>query len=212
MVGVLIENDLLRGGLTAALDQISRVDTLQLDRSSARDVLAGQPGPQVVIVTPTELGLLEPQTPADDGPRERQTQVLLLVDESRLDDPETLGLSTVDGVALQNELSVEVLDDTLRRLTIGEAPMPARLMRHLMNRTAGGISGLRQRPASLTSREQETLALLADGLSNKQIARALGVSTHGAKRLVGSLLVKLGAQNRTAAVIIAMRLGLIATP
>ncbi|WP_381804006.1 response regulator transcription factor [Streptomyces niveus] len=61
----------------------------------------------------------------------------------------------------------------------------------------------------LTSREHEALGLLGQGLSNKQIARSLGISPHGAKRLVGSILLKLGSPNRTAAVVTAMRTGLI---
>ncbi|MFI8423898.1 LuxR C-terminal-related transcriptional regulator [Streptomyces sp. NPDC085479] len=38
---------------------------------------------------------------------------------------------------------------------------------------------------TLTPRERETLDLLAEGMSNKQIARALGISLHGSKRLTG---------------------------
>jgi two-component system nitrate/nitrite response regulator NarL len=65
------------------------------------------------------------------------------------------------------------------------------------------------RPVSLTARENETLALLAEGLSNKQIARRLRISEHGVKRLVGSLLLKLGSPNRTTAVVTAMKFGII---
>ncbi|MDO0930293.1 LuxR C-terminal-related transcriptional regulator [Streptomyces sp. DG2A-72] len=72
-----------------------------------------------------------------------------------------------------------------------------------------GNRGPERQDISLTSRETETLELLADGLSNKQIARALRISTHGAKRLVGAVLLKLGAPNRTAAVAIAMHAGLV---
>jgi predicted DNA binding protein len=46
---------------------------------------------------------------------------------------------------------------------------------------------------ALTARELEVLALLAEGASNKQIARRLGISTHTAKYHVASLLEKLDA-------------------
>lgn len=62
---------------------------------------------------------------------------------------------------------------------------------------------------SLTGREDEVVRLLAQGLSNKQIARRLGISSHGVKRIVASLLLKLGAPNRTAAVVTALQTGLI---
>ena len=61
----------------------------------------------------------------------------------------------------------------------------------------------------LTAREQEVLALLADGASNKEIARRLGISVHTAKFHVGSLLDKLDAVGRTDAVAHAARLGVI---
>jgi two-component system nitrate/nitrite response regulator NarL len=61
----------------------------------------------------------------------------------------------------------------------------------------------------LTPREREVLDLVADGLPNKAIARALGISEHTAKFHVGSLLGKLGASSRTEAVTIATRRGLL---
>jgi DNA-binding CsgD family transcriptional regulator len=61
----------------------------------------------------------------------------------------------------------------------------------------------------LTPRELEVLALLAEGASNKAIARRLGISTHTAKFHVGSLLEKLDAISRTDAVAHAARLGVI---
>ena len=61
----------------------------------------------------------------------------------------------------------------------------------------------------LTPRETEVLALLAEGASNKVIARRLGISVHTAKFHVGSLLDKLDAVGRTDAVAHAARLGVI---
>jgi DNA-binding CsgD family transcriptional regulator len=61
----------------------------------------------------------------------------------------------------------------------------------------------------LTSRELEVLALLAEGASNKVIARRLGISVHTAKFHVASLLDKLDAVGRTDAVAQAARRGVI---
>lgn len=63
--------------------------------------------------------------------------------------------------------------------------------------------------ADLTPRELEVLVLLAEGASNKIIARRLGVSVHTAKFHVGRLLDKLDAVGRTDAVAQAARLGVI---
>jgi DNA-binding CsgD family transcriptional regulator len=61
----------------------------------------------------------------------------------------------------------------------------------------------------LTPRELDVLVLLAEGSSNKMIARRLGISVHTAKFHVGSLLDKLDAVGRTDAVAHAARLGVI---
>ena len=62
---------------------------------------------------------------------------------------------------------------------------------------------------ALTARELEVLALLAEGASNKLIARRLGISTHTAKYHVASLLEKLDAVSRTDAVTSAARIGVL---
>jgi DNA-binding CsgD family transcriptional regulator len=61
----------------------------------------------------------------------------------------------------------------------------------------------------LSPREAEVLALLAEGAPNKVIARQLDISVHTAKFHVAAILVKLGAANRTDAIAIAMRQGLV---
>ncbi|MFN8494269.1 MAG: response regulator transcription factor [Caldilineaceae bacterium] len=61
----------------------------------------------------------------------------------------------------------------------------------------------------LTPREVEVLQRMAEGLSNKLIARALAISEHTVKFHVNAILSKLGAQSRTEAVVRATRAGLI---
>lgn len=61
----------------------------------------------------------------------------------------------------------------------------------------------------LSPREREVLALLAEGASNKEIARALALSIHTVKFHVASLSEKLGARSRVEAVAIAIRAGLV---
>jgi DNA-binding NarL/FixJ family response regulator len=62
---------------------------------------------------------------------------------------------------------------------------------------------------SLTARELDVLRLLAEGLSNKAIATRLGISDQTVKFHVASIGGKLGARNRTDAVRLAIRRGLI---
>jgi len=80
-----------------------------------------------------------------------------------------------------------------------------------------GFGSLRPAPGSragasaeaFTPREREVLALLARGLSNRDIADALEISGHTAKFHVNSILQKLGVERRTEAVVRAARMGLV---
>ncbi|MEX3813714.1 LuxR C-terminal-related transcriptional regulator [Paraburkholderia sp. BR13439] len=62
---------------------------------------------------------------------------------------------------------------------------------------------------ALTLREIEVLAMLADGLGNKEIARQLDISDNTVKFHLSSIFGKLGATNRTEAVMLGMRHGFI---
>jgi DNA-binding CsgD family transcriptional regulator len=63
--------------------------------------------------------------------------------------------------------------------------------------------------AALTAREAEVLGLIAEGASNKLIARRLGISVHTAKFHVAAVLDKLDAGSRADAVAQAVRLGVL---
>jgi HD-GYP domain-containing protein (c-di-GMP phosphodiesterase class II) len=66
------------------------------------------------------------------------------------------------------------------------------------------------RPAGLTEREAEVVALLAAGLTTKQIARALGIAAKTADRHVQNAYAKIGISTRAAAAMFAMQHGLTA--
>jgi len=75
--------------------------------------------------------------------------------------------------------------------------------------TAKRAQGTDGQDAELTPRELDVLALMAEGASNKVIARQLGISVHTAKFHVGSILDKLDATGPTDAVAHAARRGVI---
>ncbi len=74
---------------------------------------------------------------------------------------------------------------------------------HRVSRTrAGG-------PAGLTTRESDVLALLAQGMPNKGIARELGISPKTVSNHIEHVYSKLGVSNRTGAAMYAMQYGIV---
>lgn len=101
----------------------------------------------------------------------------------------------------------DLLQTSLEALVQGLLVLEPALADHLY--PAGRAEGLPQPAEPLTLREEEVLALLAEGLSNRAIGQALDISEHTVKFHVNAIMTKLDAQSRTEAVVRATRLGLI---
>lgn len=87
------------------------------------------------------------------------------------------------------------------------AVVPRALMPALLDQDPDAVGARDATP--LTPRELEVLAAMADGASNKAIARRLGISFHTAKFHVAAILAKLDADTRTEAVTKAAQRGLV---
>ena len=133
-----------------------------------------------------------------DEPRDLLT-ISVLIDDRELADRIAAVLGNVAGVRLVRQDEAPDLVLTSARL-LDTLPIYA-------NATSDATD--LDPAALLTPREREVLALLAEGASNKTIARRLGISVHTAKFHVGSLLDKLDASGRTDAVTHAARRGVI---
>lgn len=109
------------------------------------------------------------------------------------------------GYLLKNVAPAE-LARAVRAAHAGEALLDPVIAARLVD----AISQPPGEPASerLTSREQEVLALIARGFSNKRIARELGIAEKTVKTHVGHVLAKLGVADRTQAAVHAVRMGL----
>jgi DNA-binding CsgD family transcriptional regulator len=117
-------------------------------------------------------------------------------------DPIRLALH-IDDAALAARLAALLANvPGLRLVGAGESADVALVLSTVVSASTDG-------DVPLTPRETEVLALLAEGLSNKAIARRLGISVHTAKFHVGALMDKLDAVGRTDAVAHAARRGVI---
>jgi DNA-binding NarL/FixJ family response regulator len=97
----------------------------------------------------------------------------------------------------------------IRLVATGDSLLfPDAVRRLVAARTAPGAGRLGS-PVALSTREVEVLRLMAGGLSNQDIAARLVISLETVKSHVGSVFNKLGAGNRTQAVIMAYESGLV---
>lgn len=115
----------------------------------------------------------------------------------------------IDAVLREEDLTVASLADLLTALARGMVPVSRGIIRELLAlATDAGRDGSPSRPP-LSARELDTLRLMSTGLSNRQIAKNMRITEHGVKRHVANILIKLGCHNRTMAVALALRLGLV---
>ena len=119
---------------------------------------------------------------------------------------------------MSKEVSAEELAGAIKRIRSGERP----INETLLSRPRAAEHVLRQfqdlsllgkametLATPLTPRETETLKYVAEGYSNKQIAHVLGISEQTIKNHITSILDKLDANDRTHAVVLALRQGWI---
>lgn len=151
-----------------------------------------------------------PHVDAIDELRRCGTKVIALLDSNDADAVMRVARTGADGFIYDDELNVNTLYDALVRVSNGEACVPMRLSHELLTRLRKESGTRRCGPSGvLTARERQVLALLVDGLSNKQIAHRLDSSEHNAKRLVANILAKLNCPNRTLAAAKAIREGFL---
>jgi DNA-binding NarL/FixJ family response regulator len=115
------------------------------------------------------------------------------------------------GFLLKNVPPEELLA-AIRVVAAGEAVVAPRVTRRLLDRFAGQLGpppaderGLDQ----LTEREREVLLLVAQGMSNAEVAERLFVAETTVKTHVGRILTKLGLRDRVQAVVLAYESGLV---
>jgi DNA-binding NarL/FixJ family response regulator len=120
-------------------------------------------------------------------------------------------LAGASGFLLKRASPEEIVYAT-RTVVSGEALLFPEAMRDLVRSYDAGRSPLADpnfERAGLTEREQEVLRLMSAGMSNSEIAERLFVGSETVKTHVGSVLAKLGARDRTQAVIVAYRSGFV---
>ncbi len=117
------------------------------------------------------------------------------------------------GFLLKDASAAELLA-AIRTLAAGDALLAPRVTRTVIAQFTRRADPRRTPPQleRLTPREREVLALVADGLSNDEIAAELVLSAATVKTHIGRLLAKLGARDRAQLVVIAYQSGFLRPP
>ena len=108
---------------------------------------------------------------------------------------------------LLKSVGLEELTEAIRKAARGEAVLHPHVAARLVQELHGASQETRLLYAALSEREREVLRLIADGLSNAQIAERLVISERTVKSHVNNILGKLQVADRTQAAIFAWREG-----
>ena len=118
------------------------------------------------------------------------------------DDNDALFAAIMAGASgyLLKEIRGNSLIDAVRQVAAGKSLLDPSVTERLLTRLREGEAH-DERLASLTDREREILSLIADGMTNRQIAQQLYLAEKTVKNYVSALLTKLGMQRRTQAAV-----------
>jgi DNA-binding NarL/FixJ family response regulator len=209
-----------------AIIRIVLVDDQELVRAGFRMVLDAQPDMQVVGEAGDGLGAVElarrlhadvmvmdARMPRLDGVeatrRIRQAGDLprvLMLTTFDLDEYAFAALKAGASGFLLKDVPPEELLFAIRAVHSGDSVVAPSTTRRLIDQFAALLPGSKEPPdelAELTEREREVLTLVAQGLSNGEIAQRLFVSEATVKTHVGRVLAKLGLRDRVQAVVYA---------
>ncbi len=215
LIRVLLADDqaLVRAGFRSLLDAQEDIEVV----GEAGD---GEEALRLAIHLKPDLVLMDVRMPGMDGlaatrtiaadPRLVEVRVVILT---------TFGVDEYVFEAIRSGASGFLVKDTepgellqaVRVVAAGEALLSPSITRRLIEEFAAHAKDPRSTAElkQLTDREREVMALVAEGLSNNEIAQRLFVSPATAKTHVSRAMVKLGARDRAQLVVIAYESGLV---
>ena len=212
MIRILVADDhhVVRTGFAALLDTQPDFTVAGTAVDGAEAVrLARELSPDVIVMDvrmPGMDGIEATRRLAGSGPR------VLILTTFDLDEYVYDALRAGASGFLLKDVTAERLFDAVRIVASGEALLAPTVTRRLIvefTRLRPATSGPAQLAGTLTPRETEVLKLIAEGLSNPEIAARLVVTEETVKTHVSRVLNKLGLRDRTQAVVIAYESGLV---
>jgi DNA-binding NarL/FixJ family response regulator len=211
-IGVLLvdDEDLIRAGLRAIINAEGDLNVLG-EAGDGVEAVA-----QVRALQP-DIVLMDVRMPSVDG-----IQATRHILDSRPQPPKIIVVTTFEnddyvydalraganGFLLKRSRPAEIVQ-AIRTVVAGDSLLFPAKIRSLAERNRAQQAPVGRAGTKLTDREADVLRLMATGLSNAEIAGELVVSLQTVKTHVGNVLGKLGARDRTQAVIFAYESGFI---
>jgi len=211
-IGVLIVDDhpIVRQGLRTLLE-------LQDDICVVGEAANGKDAVELAARLKPDLVLMDLMMPEMDGiaatrqikALNQPTRVIALT--SFVEDDKVIPAIQAGAASfLLKDVSPNELMEAVRAVYHGEARLHPQVMRKLLNQVAAQPAAPVSNAPELTEREVQVLGLVAQGLSNREIAARLVISEKTVKSHVSSLLSKLDLEDRTRLAIYAIKKGVVA--
>jgi two-component system, NarL family, nitrate/nitrite response regulator NarL len=204
---VLIADDhpIVLGGLTGLLGSKDRFDVVATcsDGSEALEKLRALE-PDLGVLDISMPGLTGIEVLAITEAEGLRTRVVFLT-ASATDEQITQAVARGAWGIMLKDAAADMLVDCLGKVVTGERWLPPELVSPALEREAERRSHLDRLDGLLTSREREIAILVAEGLSNKQIARRVRISEGTVKIHLHNAYQKLGVVNRTSLATLAQR-------
>jgi len=204
-VFLLDDHEIVRRGLRELLESEDDFEVVG-EAGTAAEALARIPAVQ------PEVAVLDVRLPDGNGVevcrdiRSRHPEVACLMLTSYADD-EALFDAIMAGAAgyVLKQVRANELVDGIRRVAAGHSLLDPAVTNRVLARLRAAPEE-DERFADLTAQERRILELLADGLTNRQIAEQMYLAEKTVKNYVSNVLAKLGMQRRTEAAVYAARL------
>ena len=198
MIRVLLVDDqhLIRAGLRMLCETQPDIEVVgEADNGRDAVALAGRLAPDVVVMDlrmPGVDGITATSRILTERPAVRVLVLTTFGDDDHLYPALTAGAG---GFLLKDAPPAELLDG-IRRAAAGDSPFSQDVLQRLVQRAVQARADAPRPAAGLTAREQDVLNLVAEGMSNTEIAERLHIGVTTVKSHVTSLMTKTDCPNR----------------
>jgi len=200
---VVASRSLVRAGLVSALDGRDDVTLVATAQTAAEACdLSIRLDLDVVVADWVGLDVRATSPDSEDGIPRRDVGLVVLTET--VDEAVRLALAGGPSACLNSgTVGIEELADAVRGVMAGRSTISSEFLSMITHVDHEGHG------ATLTARERDVLVLLAEGRTNKGIARELGLRAGTVSVYVSTVFAKLGVTNRTEAVVMALRNGVL---